>query len=282
MHDHDPPDNTERLVALLGIGARTGRRDPPPPSDEQLAAFIDGRLRGSEREAMLAYLNRHPDYRHRWLEAAAQLAEPAPAERGPGPGVLDRLRLWLGAPRLWAAAALPAAAAALALLLWPAADLEQRLDAVYAAAPAAMELRPLPWEGTALGFAPAAPAPPARAFGAGLWDGRLALGAAGGDRPGFLEPPAGRSWTASPWRHHYLLGRWLLLLRAAAGTDAPIAEIREHRAILADLRHRLQQADTPEARQALAALAPLEPLLAAPDNPVLARRLDWIIGQLAP
>ncbi len=286
MNNNFPPEKTERLAALLGIGAQTHRHDPPPPSDEQLAAFMDGRLQGTEREAMLAYLNRHPEYRHRWLEIASQLAHLTPPEQEAEAAPAPQPRPWLTIARRWmlAATALPAAAAALlaGLLLWPVADLERRIDAVYAAAAPVTEQPELPWEGTGMSFGPLTPAPAARAFGAGLWDGRLALGTVDADRPGFLEPPSGQSWAGSAWSDYYLLGRWLLLLRAAAGVDTPILEIQEHQTILAELRRRLQQSDTPEVHQTLAALALLEPLLANPDNPALARRLELIIGQLAP
>ncbi|RKZ84583.1 MAG: hypothetical protein DRR19_17525 [Candidatus Parabeggiatoa sp. nov. 1] len=66
--------NSERTIALLGIAAhRQNSKASPCPSDEQLAEFISGGLKGKQRQTMLAHLNRCSTCYYHWLEVASYL-----------------------------------------------------------------------------------------------------------------------------------------------------------------------------------------------------------------
>jgi hypothetical protein len=50
----------ERRIALLGLLATESEQVSACPADELLATFIEGRLTGKVRQAMLAHLNHCP------------------------------------------------------------------------------------------------------------------------------------------------------------------------------------------------------------------------------
>ncbi|MEW5911050.1 MAG: zf-HC2 domain-containing protein [Thermodesulfobacteriota bacterium] len=113
-----------KIDRLLSQALASGQAAPGSacPSEEALAAFLEGRLRGRPREEMEGHLAQCRSCREllalvqgagaadsaeeapaEWVRQAAALAGPAPAPRPAAPGLAElagRLRHWLSAPRL--------------------------------------------------------------------------------------------------------------------------------------------------------------------------------------
>ena len=73
MNHKAPLETKDRTLALFALAATDAPQATFCPSEETLAQFIDGRLTGQGREAMLAHLNRCRGCYHHWLEVAAYL-----------------------------------------------------------------------------------------------------------------------------------------------------------------------------------------------------------------
>ena len=73
MADESIKDETARWVALAGLATRGSDADTTCPSEELLAAFIDGRLSGAPRQQMLAHLNDCPHCYQHWREVTQVL-----------------------------------------------------------------------------------------------------------------------------------------------------------------------------------------------------------------
>lgn len=301
MNDRSSPEANDRTLALLALAATDAPQATSCPSEETLAQFIDGRLSGQAREAILTHLNRCRACYHHWLEIAAYLTSsaPAPGNTRPAASLWQRLQIWFGDWRI----ALPIAASAvvvLALVLWwpRSADLNAELDLAYAklgaehAAPAQASL-PLPWEGAALGFSESQASAPRRAFGAGLWVGKRAL--SGRDKealPEFLSPPGALTWPETAGAHYYALGRWMMLVWTRTASDQNKGDWREQAAIGQRLLSELSKGGAQpeeEAQRATAVLQRLQAPLAAlarEANPgsraELHRSLEIAMQQLAP
>jgi hypothetical protein len=69
----------ENRIALLGLIATESEKAGACPSDETLATFLEGKLTGKARQAMLAHLNHCPSCYYHWSEAASYLDELEPA-----------------------------------------------------------------------------------------------------------------------------------------------------------------------------------------------------------
>jgi hypothetical protein len=303
MNDTPPPDPTERRLALLALAAKPTDTPGPCPSDEELAGFVEGRRHGEARQAMLAHLNNCPSCYHHWVAAASYLASTAQTgvekssaddaaalagmtqplakggKRWSASGILDQLQSLLPSWKVAVPTVAVAAAVVYAILLWPGLlmgpqDLNERISSGYAALIArdASELArigstlPLPGEETALGFSPSRPAPPAQAFGAGVWAGRIALMPSNAiSMPEVFAPPIGRLWSDTDWADYYAFGRWTVLLWAAANLERPAVDWDQHElvreALLARLTERLGFEE--EAERAVAGLKRVKPLLAA-------------------
>lgn len=294
----------ESRIALLGLMATESEQVGTCPADELLATFIEGRLTGEARQAMLAHLNHCPSCYYHWLEAASYLSarEPAAPRTRTG-GALSSIWQRLQPVFTGWKMALPAAAlAALVCLLvwWPASPtLNTQISAGYAAVVAqnARELAhlvpdlPLPWERAALGFSKSPPTPPTQAFGAGVWVGRQALlGTEAAPLPPLLSPPAGVRWPETEWGDYYALGRWTVLAWALAKIEG-IQDWREHERLLerllAHLKERVSLEE--EAKRAVAALERIHALLVALERGAngrtranLSRGLEKTLQQLSP
>lgn len=77
MDDKTTREEKERLMARLALAATNLSDVETCPSDKKLAAFIDNRLRGTERQAMLAHFNRCRQCYQHWLEIAVYLKDVA-------------------------------------------------------------------------------------------------------------------------------------------------------------------------------------------------------------
>ncbi len=302
MNHKASPETKDRALALFALAATDTPQATSCPSEETLAQFIDGRLTGQTREAMLAHLNRCRACYHHWLEVAAYLTSSESAAPAPGKlaaSLWQRLQIWFGD---WSIA-VPVAASAVVVfalvLWWPRfPDLNAELDLAYAklsmehAAPAQASL-PLPWEGAALGFSESQPSAPRRAFGAGLWTGKRAF--FGSDKetlPEFLSAPGGVTWPETAWADYYALGRWMMLVWTLASPDLGKADWHEQAAIGQRLLRELSTGGAQpeeEAKRATAALGRLEAPLAALEREgndrsrvELRRTLEIAMQQLAP
>jgi hypothetical protein len=297
------PQTKERLLALLSLMEEGTLKVNVCPCDELLATFIEGRLTGEARQAILAHLNHCPPCYYQWLETASYLSvlEPAaPRTSTARSSIWQRLQ-----PRFtgWKMAIPATALATLVCLMvwWPASSdlLNKQINATYAAAVAqnARELAhivpalPLPWERAALGFSESPPTPPMQAFGAGVWVGRQALlGTETAPLPEPLSPPAGVRWPETEWGDYYALGRWTVLVWALAQVEG-VQDWREHERLLerllAHLRKRVSLEE--EAQRAVAALERLQALLVALEQEIneqtcaeLSRGLEKTLQQLSP
>jgi hypothetical protein len=294
----------ESRIALLGLMATEGEQVGACPADETLATFLEGKLTGEVRQAMLAHLNHCPSCYYQWLEAASYLSalEPAaPRTHTAGwlSSIWQRLQPGLTGWRM----ALPAAAVATLVCLlvwWPASpNLNTQISAGYAAVIAqnARELAhlmpdlPLPWEREALGFSESQPTPPTQAFGAGVWVGRQALlGTQAAPLPELLSPPAEVRWPETEWGDYYALGRWTVLVWALAQVEGA-QDWREHERLLERLLAHLKERVSleVEAKRAVAALERIHALLVALEQEAnertranLRRRLEKTMQQLSP
>jgi hypothetical protein len=295
----------ESKIALLGLLATEGEKVGACPSNETLATFLEGKLTGKARQAMLAHLNHCPSCYYHWLEAASYLNELEPAApRTCTAGWLShlwqRIQPWFTGWKM----AIPATAlAALVCLLvwWPASPdlLNKQINATYVAAVAqnARELAyivpalSLPWEREVLGFSESQPTPPTQAFGAGVWVGRqMLLGTETAPLPEPLSPPAGVRWPETEWGDYYALGRWTVLAWALAQVEG-VQDWHEHERLLerllAHLKERVPLEE--EAKRAVAALERLQALLVALQRQVneqtranLSRGLEITLQQLSP
>ena len=301
MNHKASPETNDRALALFALAATDTPQATSCPSEETLAQFIDGRLTGQTREAMLTHLNRCRTCYHHWLEVAAYLtssesAAPAPGKR-PAASLWQRFQVWFGD---WSIA-VPVAASAVvvfALVLWlRSPDLNAELDLAYAKLsaehPAFVQASlPLPWEGAALGFSESQASAPRRAFGGGLWAGKRALSESEETLPEFLSAPGDATWPETAWADYYALGRWMMLVWTLTTPDLGKADWREQVAIGQRLLSELSKGGAQpeeEAQRAIAALERLQPPLAALEreaNPRsradLHRSLEIAMQQLAP
>jgi hypothetical protein len=297
----------ESKIALLGLMATEGEKVGACPSDETLAIFLEGKLTGKARQAMLAHLNHCPSCYYHWLEAASYLNELEPAApRTRTAGALShlwqRIQPWFTGWKM----AIPATAlAALVCLLvwWPVSPdrLNKQISAGYAAVVAqnARELAhlvpalPLPWEREVLGFSESQPTPPMQAFGAGVWVGRqMLLGTEAAPLPEPLSPPAGVHWPETEWGDYYALGRWTVLVWALAQVEG-VQDWHEHERLLERLLARLRERVSleAEAKRAVAAFERIHALLVDLEHEAneqtqtraeLRRGLEITLQQLSP
>lgn len=242
-----PPENErfreERLSALVALAAQPPTQPPDAhPSPEELAAFGEGRLNPADRERVLAHLDACSDCYEEWMAVAdARAADPSRARRVrwlPAFGARwrhqRRALLWSGA-----GAALAACLALVLLVPWRTdSGLPALIDGAYetARAGAGPDLREIAARDTAprrvpastYGFSAGAGSDAARAFAAGLLEGRSAL--SGGDHfstpvPPDLAPSPGQpaesgAWQDTEWADYALLGRWVYLLQTICKTSA--------------------------------------------------------------
>ncbi len=224
----------DRKNVLLALAVQEEKTADPCPSDEQLAAFIDGRLNTDERENILKHLNACPSCYRQWLDISSILEEEQDAEP------LSRIHIWERA-----ASGLAFAMAACLVLFFnfyipPVENLltesyqtafTQEMTFKYDNMDKALSF---PWEKTdqAYGFSPSDRSDPAcRAFGAGLWSGRQELpkGKKATPMPRFLSlkwkdetGTKGDNWTETQWSPYFSMGRWCFLLRVVCMSDTDI------------------------------------------------------------
>jgi len=224
--------SADRLRVMLALAAQDSQEKGQCPSDEDMAAFIDGKLSSQQREAIFRHLNHCPDCYQDWLETAS-------LEKHGWKDLLIRIKitlsLWAGHLKIPQPLRMPGFAlafASLILIFWWAAkptELDRMLDKSCQIA-SSLHISPdrdsFPWEKTDSTFAFALAekySPPAQAFGAGLWDGKQQLSASSQRKPlpDFLLPKEGKKdWQGTQWAVYYHTGRWSSLLQAVCAEDA--------------------------------------------------------------
>lgn len=304
--NHEPLDPQQRRIALVALAATKPANDGVTcPGDAQLTAFIEHRLIGAPREAMLRHLNRCPTCYQLWLDTveALQDEEQTPAQRTITDTLANPWQRFLALTRWRPLLAIPATAAAVLagiLLLWPwAPPVTEQIDAQYKTIrlqpstdlAALVEELPLPWERSALGFSTGQQSPPARAFGAGLWVGRATLLDENADiaLPEFLTPPTASPWPDSEWAMYYQAGRWMVLLWTLTQSVQSTGDWSAQLELLKILQGQLGErgAEEPVAQREIKLLASLEPLLVSlarqeddAQRARLGRRLEVLMQQL--
>lgn len=306
MNRDEPTDPLQQRIALLALAATRPANDAGVcPGDARLAAFIERRLSGSAREAMLYHLNRCPTCYQVWLDTVEDLQDEGPIstrrpEVSQTPNGWQRLLALTDWRSRLAIPAIAVAALAGILVLRPwTPTVTRQIDAQYQAlhsrpdaglATLVESELPLPWESAALGFSGGQPSPLQQAFGAGLWAGRAALMAKNTDAalPDFLKPTSTSLWSDSEWVTEYHAGRWIALLWALAQSDRSDANWSAQREILDCIERQLgARGADPITRREIELLASLEPLLASlanQDNVAqrarLSRQLETLMQQL--
>lgn len=291
----------ERLGVLVALVAQPPASPAGPhPSAEELAAFGEGRVDAASRTRVLAHLDACADCYREWLAGADALATDPPRARRRWPTLDVPRRRWHAL--LWSGAGV-ALAACLALALWAPwrtdpglpALIERAYDSVRVApAPGFRETaarQTLPWEkpAPAYGFSAAADNEAAKAFAAGLWEGRALLGRGDPRRPALpasLAPSSVKSgapdaWRDTEWSDYALLGRWVFLLQTVCRTpqaDSP-AFWNQQRAVAAAARDRLARRTATDALARPVATV-VQELEAALSDPALAANRARLCGQI--
>lgn len=270
----------DRLAALTALAVQPAAAPAAHLAEEDLAAFCEGRLDATHRERILTHLDACSDCYDEWLAVTEVLdgyltpiTQPEPETPLPSRHWWRAIQSWVARaldsyrharPILWSGAAVAACLLVLLVAPWHTDSglptlIEQSYENAQANSMAALRetaaRQTLPWEGSApvYGFSAATGSEAARAFGAGLWEGRRAL--AGDDRsaalPAFLAPIPGPSATSSTWRNtewadYASLGRWVVLLQTVCRTPQAGSPTfwDQQRAVAAELIKRLARRPT--------------------------------------
>lgn len=287
MNGKAPEDKLRVMAALAAqpVGEATSC-----PSPEELAALVDGRVKPSDRQAILTHLDGCSQCYDDWLTVGALRS----SARKPEEEKLVHLQKAASRRRrdrqgiLWFSGMGLALAASLLLLLWwpnarPSAlgDLVQESYQLASAGGVSLlgdrgrQVLPLPWERPTSFYGMTqheTSSDISRAFGAGLWAGRQQFTSQKETGPPpFLSPhPSGGTeslarWTEGPNAPYFILGRWSILMRAACqgGRDLPPSFWSLQAQVLDRMEEELsRRAGTEgEAKVAAAALLRLRPLL---------------------
>jgi hypothetical protein len=231
-------------------------------SPEALAAFSEGHSSPEERERILAHLDACIDCYEEWLTATETLSDESladvPASSMPinpphRESVVPQTRSASSTPtvisleqrrrqriRWWSGTGMALAASLMLMLLAPwrnSLDLPSVLDDAYQSArdSAGSELRAIASRedplnastGSNYGFSASANTEAARAYTAGLWEGRAALSGPdhhGTPLPDALAPSPGQpanssDWQRTEWSDYTVLGRWMFLLQTLCQAD---------------------------------------------------------------
>lgn len=185
------------------------------PSDEDLAAFLDNRLTGDERKAVLEHLARCSECREVWTDIS--LFKEQSEHR-----IFYKTKTFISGMAF-------AIAACLILMLFPP-SLKSLLQKSYDMtkklhfSPEYSErIFTLPWESarSSYGFSGSKKDDPQyKAFGAGLWEGKKLLSQ--DSKPGDMPKSLSQDWQKGQWKIYYNMGQWIFLMRAACLSDSEI------------------------------------------------------------
>ncbi|MCP4701921.1 MAG: hypothetical protein GY862_34440 [Gammaproteobacteria bacterium] len=256
----------ERLQMLLALFVQK-RLEPckKTPSDEQMAAFIEGHLDGQEKETVLRYLRSNPEAYQEWLDVtdSLRIAPPLPGslpwQRWVWPffhwpsfaGEGDFLSFIKDKRALAGAMALVLAVVIMPLwLLFSEKDLYETTAAMVRQTPrlqTALQAQRFRWESESVGKYGFSGIPEdgdaKKAFGAGLWTGRqLLLGNPVQPLPAEVSPLNEQKQPYTNKQAYFELGRATMLLWTVS---------RSEQAMPAEF-WRTQHAELVRLRQALA------------------------------
>jgi hypothetical protein len=233
MNDLKTLINSDRAMALIAITAHQQQDSTVKAclSDEQLAAFVNGELKGEQRQNVLAHLNACSRCYDHWLETASYLKSLGTTRRP----VLKKTFFW----KKWQNSlnglsffldnlkfGVPVAATAVLLVIvllkmWPMQPVPENsieanpIEASYQAVLTENHegfnpiLDHFPLDTRHLGFNEVAPSEAAQAFQAGIEMGYARLNQTTADTS---------VWQDSDWADEYDLGRWFVLLWTMAQT----------------------------------------------------------------
>lgn len=304
-HKTPPPENERFREERLGVLVALVAQPPAPPagdhpSAEDLVAFGEGRLNPADRERVLAHLDACSDCYEEWMAVADALAADSPSARRwwrwPTTfGVRRRRRRAL----VWSGAALAACLVLALLVPWRTdsglpALIERAYETTRAGAGpdlreiAARDTTSRPGLAPTYGFSSGPGSEAARAFAAGLLEGRAAL--SGGDHfstpippelaPSPSQPAESGAWRDTEWADYVLLGRWVYLLQTICKTSqqGSPAIWDAQRFIAAELRDRLAQrpASDAKARPAASVVQDVEKVLGESGSTAGQRRCSRI------
>ncbi len=228
MNDLKGVLNSDRAIALIAITAHQQSTLEACLSDEQLAAFVNGELKGEPRQTLLAHLNSCSQCYHHWLDTASYLKSLGTSQKRMPffkktffwkrwQNSLNGLSFFLDNLKF----GVPVAATAVllvivALKMWPMQPVaENPIEASYVAIITANHegfnrvLENFPLETTDLGFNEIEPSKAAQAFQAGIETGYAMLSQTSADT---------NVWKETDWAAEYDLGRWFVLLWTMAQT----------------------------------------------------------------
>ncbi len=265
----------ERMLVLLGLAGSKPKPSASCPQAEQLSAFIDGRLSGSQRQAILAHLNSCEPCYQEWLSAALAAAElkPEPTPSRWQKGWQKFIESCRAPWTLPLAAALTASLVIAAIVIQKPTE-EIKLPELYATVKSHAGLeQALPAfsqaQTPALAFSESPQEAAKQAFAAGMQTVRHWL-----EGIGTLEEA---KWPQSSWRDYYDLGQWALLTLALARAEGvPPREWQIFERHCQSLIRRFERRTEPTAQEVLPWLreahALLQDLVNRPD-PTQAARL---------
>ncbi len=234
----------DSMYATLSVLSQEQDPHGDCPDPEDLAAFTDGRLRGSARESLMAHLNDCVTCRHHWLMVKTAMEETPAAQSNWAAKLLKRARNTKPI-RIWAGSGLGLALTACLLLVFllPGQnDLHQMMSASYGALPPgaaerynAFTGRGADEESNQSRFM--------QAYSAGKNDGR--------DRIRMeTSAPTSKTYSDEFQTALYTLGQWVVLLQCAcvAPTPAPETFWHDQASIALKMEEQLQTASQSSAQ----------------------------------
>jgi hypothetical protein len=207
--------NSERAIALLGVAAHQQNLTVDTcPSDEQLSFFVNGELKGNNREEMLGHLNRCPKCYHQWLETGSYIKY-----------FQSNVKWWQKLGNVFLEYWKPLIFVPITAVLVMAVSIKlfnpinsiNPIDASYVAVTTdnpngfSQIFEDLPLESNTLAFNETESSLPAQAFSAGITMGSAKL-------TNTIPSAEITYWANSQWADEYALGRWLVLLWTMAQT----------------------------------------------------------------
>jgi hypothetical protein len=268
----------EKNETMLGLYALTANKTSKPtscPSDENMAAFIDHQLSGKDRRIILKHLNHCPTCYKDWM-ASCEVFETLQPSRA------NNITFWENVwqeinnyRQLWYFGLPTAAVSAMIalMMIWPSSNnINQQISDLYSQKivhsehyQVAIKKMPLPWEKTSLGFGLTPLSAATRAYGAGIWKGRVdLLRIINQPLPEKLLSLNNTLWRDSDWSDYYVFGRWTVMLWTVLESGQEINNWQNHKLIKDKLLTNLSKQPTTDndALQANLALNKISHLLA--------------------
>lgn len=234
----------DSMYATLSVLSQENGTQGDCPDPEDLAAFADGRLRGSAREHIMAHLNDCVDCRRHWLMVETAMEEMPAAQIGWTAKLLKRARE-IKPQRLWASGGLGLALAACLLLVFVLPgqnDLQQMVTASYGTLPPGVAARYNAFTGRGMDEE-TNQSEFMQAYSAGKHDGRDRIR----NETAALTP---KTYSDEFQTTLYTLGQWVVLLQCTCIAPDHAAETfwRDQAAIAVKMEEQLHTASQSDAQ----------------------------------